>query len=412
MNTYPKKAAFERLKKKAKLIPIYAKLKPKENPLSIYSKVRGKNSFILHSSMKDKNLGRYSFIGFEPFLIIKSKNKDVSINGSHFTGNPIKILKKKLSLFNSIRPKELPLFFGGAVGYLSYEIAHFFEKLPKNAVDDLKVPDLYFLFADKSIIFDHSKNELFIVVLGNDYEKSLDEISRIKQIIENKPIKALNTKIKCSQLKSNFKKSEYIGAIEKVKGYIYAGDTFQVNLSQRMEAQISGDALAIFENLIKINPAPFSALMEFDNFSIISSSPERLVRLENGIVSTRPIAGTRPRGKTKEEDLRLEKELLDSEKERAEHTMLVDLERNDLGRVCNYGSVKLTEAMAVERYSHVMHLVSNIVGKLHKSKDQFDPINAVFPGGTITGCPKIRTMEIIGELEPTARGPYTGSLGY
>ena len=202
------------------------------------------------------------------------------------------------------------------------------------------------------------RKELLIVVLGNDYEKSINELTRIKKIIESKPKNdSKNRQMHCGQLNSNFKKSEYIRAIEKVKGYIYAGDTFQVNLSQRMEAQISGDALAIFENLIKINPAPFSALMEFDNFSIISSSPERLVRLENRIVSTRPIAGTRPRGKTKDEDLRLEKELLDSEKERAEHTMLVDLERNDLGRVCNYGSVKLTEAMAVERYSHVMHLV-------------------------------------------------------
>ena len=315
MKTYLSKIEFGRLKKKLNLAPLFAKLKAKEDVLSIYSKVRGKNSFILHSSMEDKNLGRYSFIGFEPFLVIKSKNKGVSIHGRHYTGNPIKILKKKLSLFKSIRPKELPLFFGGAVGYFSYDMAHFFEKLPKTAVDDMEIPDMYFLFIDKSIIFDHLANELFIVVLGNDYEKSLDEISRIKKIIESKPKNnAQNKKIRCSQLKPNFKKIEYLRAIERVKEYIKAGDTFQVNLSQRLEAEITGDPLAVYKNLAKINPAPFSALMELDSFSIISSSPERLVRLENGIVSTRPIAGTRPRGKTKEEDLMLEKELLRSEK--------------------------------------------------------------------------------------------------
>lgn len=413
MTTYPKKPLFEKLKKKAKLIPLFEKLKFDEDLLSIYKKIRGKNSFILHSSMNDKILGRYSFIGFEPFLTIKSKDRDIFINGKHYNGNPIKILKKRISLFKSIRHKELPLFFGGAVGYFSYDISHFFEKLPKNAPDDLKIPDMYFLFINKSIIFDNLKNELFIVVLGNDYEKSLNKLIRIKKIIKGKAKKDMQgKKIQCSPLKSNFKKSEYLKSIEKIKEYIKAGDTFQVNLSQRMEAGISGDSLSIFENLIKINPSPFSALMEFGDFSIISSSPERLVRLENGIVSTRPIAGTRPRGKTPEEDLRLEKELRSSIKELAEHTMLVDLERNDLGKVCDYGSVKLTETMIIEKYSHVMHLVSNIIGKLHKDKDQFDLLKAVFPGGTITGCPKIRTMGIIEELEPTARGPYTGSLGY
>ena len=413
MAIYPAKSAFNKLKKQANLVPLFTKFRTNEDVLSLYSKVRGGNSFILHSSMPDKDLGRYSFMGFNPFLTIKSKNNDVFINGRHLKGNPIKILKKKLSLFRSIRHKELPLFFGGAVGYFSYDIAHLFEKLPKTAPDDINAPDLHFLFIDKSIIFDHITNDIFIVVLGNSYEKSLNEISRIKKIIEAKQKKDVQNKnIRCGQLKSNFKKSEYIEAIEKVKEYIKAGDTFQANLSQRLEAEIAGDPLAVYKNLAKINPAPFSALLEFDDVKIISSSPERLVRLENGIVNTRPIAGTRQRGKTKEEDLRLEKELLGSEKERAEHTMLVDLERNDLGKVCDYGSVKLTEAMAIEKYSHVMHLVSNIQGKLHKIKDRFDLLKAVFPGGTITGCPKIRTMEIIDELEPNARGPYTGSLGY
>lgn len=411
MAIYPTKSVFNKLKKQANLVPLFIKFKINEDTLSIYSKVRGKNSFILHSSMADNALGRYSFIGFDPFLTIKSKNKDVYINGKHIIGNPIKILKKKLSLFRSIRHSGLPLYFGGAVGYFSYETAHFFEKLPRNAKDDINAPDIYFSFFDKSIIYDHFKKEITIVALGNDYDKLSSQLLEIKNKIMGKP-KLINKKIQCGALRSNFSKEEYISSIKKIKEYIRAGDTFQVNLSQRLEAEISGDPLALYKNLVKINPSPFSALLEFDGLNIISSSPERLVRLENGIVNTRPIAGTRPRGKTKEEDLRLEKELLGSEKERAEHTMLVDLERNDIGKVCDYGSVKLTEAMSIEKYSHVMHLVSNIRGKLHKSKDRFDLLKAVFPGGTITGCPKIRTMEIIDEFEPNARGLYTGSLGY
>ena len=411
MAIYPAKSAFNKLKKQANLAPLFTKFKANEDALSIYSKVRGSNSFILHSSMSDKDLGRYSFIGFDPFLAIKSKNKNVFVNGRHFIGNPIKILKKKLSFFKSIRHDGLPLYFGGAVGYFSYDAAHFFEKLPRNAKDDINAADIYFSFFDKSVIYDHFKKEITIVALGNGYDELLCQLSKIKDKIMGKQ-KPINKKIQCGALRSNFSKEGYISSIKKIKEYIRAGDTFQVNLSQRLEAEISGDPLALYNELVKINPSPVSALLEFDDISIISSSPERLVRLENGIVDTRPIAGTRPRGKTKEEDLKLEKELLGSEKERAEHTMLVDLERNDLGRVCDYGSVKLTEAMTVERYSHVMHLVSNIQGKIHKSKDRFDLLKAVFPGGTITGCPKIRTMEIIDELEPNARGPYTGSLGY
>lgn len=411
MAIYPKKSVFNKLKKQANLVPLLIKSRANKDALSIYSKIRGSNSFILHSSMADKSLGRYSFIGFDPYLTIKSKNKDVYINGKHIIGNPIKILKKKISLFKSIRHDGLPLYFGGAVGYFSYETANFFEKLPRAAKDDINAPDIYFSFFDKSIIYDHFKKEITIVVLGNDYDKLLSKLSEIKNNIMAKP-KPIDKKIQCEALRSNFSKLEYIAAINKIEDYIKAGDTFQVNLSQRLEAEISADPLTLYKNLAKINPSPFSALLEFDEIKIISSSPERLVRLENGIVNTRPIAGTRPRGKTKEEDLKLEKELLSSEKERAEHTMLVDLERNDIGKVCDYGSVKLTEAMAIEKYSHVMHLVSNIQGKLHKSKDRFDLLKAVFPGGTITGCPKIRTMEIIDELEPNARGPYTGSLGY
>ncbi|MBI3026747.1 aminodeoxychorismate synthase component I [Candidatus Woesearchaeota archaeon] len=417
ISEYPSKSAFNKLKGKFNMVPLFTKLKIKEDIISVYKRFRGNNSFILHSSRTDKSLGRYSFIGFEPFLRIKSKGNDVFINDKLVKGNPVEILKRELDFFKSPKYNDLPICFGGAFGYFAYGIANLFEKLPKTTTDDIKAPDLYFLFLDKSIVYDHISNELYIIVLGNDYYRLLNRLYKIKECITNgqgnkQDSGLLNRKIKCGALQSNFKKSDYIKAIHRVKEYIRAGDTFQVNLSQRLEAFTYCDALAIYENLIEINPAPFSALLEFEELKIISSSPERLVRLENGIVSTRPIAGTRPRGKTKEEDLRLERELLNSNKELAEHTMLVDLERNDLGRVCDYGSVKLTETMVVERYSHVMHLVSNITGKLHKSKGRFDLIKAVFPGGTVTGCPKIRTMEIIDELEPTARGPYTGSLGY
>lgn len=411
---YPVKSTFNRLKAKFGMVPLFARLKVKEDILSIYKKFRGNNSFILHSSRVDKNLGRFSFIGFEPFLTIKSKGNDVFVGNKHVSGNPVDILKKKIDAIKSIRYKRLPMFFGGAVGYFAYGMANFFEKLPKTAIDDIKAPDLYFLFVDKSIAYDHVKKELYIIVLGKEYDELAKKIGEIKKIAKGKIKMPQNPKarIRCGALRSNFRKPDYLKAILKVKDYIKAGDTFQVNLSQRFEAPIAGDPLAIYENLIKINPSPFSALLEFEDLKIIGSSPERLVKLENGNVITRPIAGTRPRGKTRKEDLRLEKELLSSHKELAEHTMLVDLERNDLGKVCDYGSVKLTEEMIVERYSHVMHIVSNIEGRLHKGKDRFDLLKATFPGGTITGCPKIRTMEIIDELEPTSRGPYTGSLGY
>ena len=412
---YPEREQFNILKEKFSLIPLYLKIKAEEEPLAIYKKFRGENSFILLSSLFDGKLGKYSYIGFEPFLVFKSKGSKITINGKVQEGNPFKILRQLIQKYKLNSPRgNLPLFYGGAVGYFAYDAVHFLEKIPNAKTDDINAPDIYFVFVNKSIIYDHEKNELTLVVLGNDYEKSTAELKAIAQRLSNKisDEKPSNKEIQCKNLRFNFTKEQYINAIKKILHYISIGDTYQVNLSQRLEAEISGDALAIFENLIKINPSPFSAFLDFEDVKIISSSPERLIRLENGIASTRPIAGTRKRGKTPEEDKLLEEELRQNSKENAEHTMLVDLERNDLGKVCDYGTVKVDEIFTVEKYSHVMHLVSNVSGKLHPTKDAFDLFRAMFPGGTITGCPKIRTMEIISEMEPTARGPYTGSLGY
>lgn len=409
---YPSKKIFESQKKYYNMIPLCTTLKTSDDVLDIYKKFRGENSFILHSAMFDSKLGKYSFIGFDPFMVFKSKGNKISINGKIQEGNPFKVLRELIQRYKSPRG-NLPLFFGGAAGYFSYEVAHFFEKIPKARIDDIDVPDIYFVFTDKAIVYEHEKKDVSLIVLGNDYEKLSDELeSLIKRIDRKISAEKKDNDISRGNLRFNFSKHDYIKAIKKILDYIKIGDTYQVNLSQRNEADVSGDAITIYENLIRINPSPFSALMEFEDVKIISSSPERLVRLENGVATTRPIAGTRRRGKTHKEDFVLENELKNSAKENAEHTMLVDLERNDLGKVCDYGSVKVDEIMTIEKYSHVMHLVSNVSGKLHPKKDCFDLFKAMFPGGTITGCPKIRTMEIISELEPTARGPYTGSLGY
>ncbi len=409
---YPTKEIFESQKKHYNMIPLCATLKAGGDVLDIYKKFRGENSFILHSATSDSKLGKYSFIGFEPFLVFKSKGNKISINGKTQEGNPFKVLRELIQRYKSPRG-NLPLFFGGAVGYFSYEVAHFFEKIPKARIDDIDVPDIYFVFVDKAIVYEHEKKEVSLIVLGNDYEKLSDELKSLTKRLSRKiSVGEKDKDISRGNLRFNFSRQNYIKAIKKILNYIKIGDTYQVNLSQRTEAEVSGDAISIYENLIRINPSPFSALLEFEDVEIISSSPERLVRLENSVASTRPIAGTRRRGKTNKEDFVLENELKNSAKENAEHTMLVDLGRNDLGKVCDYGSVKVDEIMTIEKYSHVMHLVSNARGKLHPKKDCFDLFKAMFPGGTITGCPKIRTMEIISELEPTARGPYTGSLGY
>lgn len=364
-----------------------------------------KDSFILDSGMDKEKLGRYSFISSRPFDCIKFKN---SID------NPLDKLKEKLNKYKVKNNTELP-FVGGAVGYLSYDIGNYIEKLPKTSEDDTGVYDLYFGFYNFVIVIDHLINKTYIATPGIN-EQVEEEL--VKEI-ENKILKADKEDLKFNveeienvKLISNFKKNDYIKAIEKIRNYIKDGDIYQVNLTQRFSGKTSLSSFSLYKRLREISKAPFGAFLNFDSYQILSNSPERFIKCTNNIIETRPIKGTRPRGKTVEEDIKLQKELKNSEKDKAELLMIVDLERNDLGKVCEVGSVKVPELFVIEPYANVSHLVSTVTGELKDGLDNIDIIKATFPGGSITGAPKIRAMEIIDELEPTQRNVYTGSIGY
>ena len=403
---------------------------PLTSPLEAYERLaRPPYAFLLESVKGTATIGRYSFIGTEPFLVLKSKGTRVELQKGEkrevVDQDPMAVFKDLMKRFAMPRPKGIPPFFGGAVGFLSYDLVHFFEELPRAASDDPGCPDLYILFVDTLVIFDHTEQILWLIYCPpaerfynedrqNLYKIGLDRMAVMEQRLSHpaitKPSFAGHSISK--RPRSNFTKAQYMKMIHACKEYIAAGDIYQANLSQRFVLESDGDPWSLYQALRRINPSPFAAYFHLDDLWLVSASPERLVRMQEGIVETRPIAGTRPRGGTPKRDEEMRKSLLSNEKERAEHIMLVDLERNDLGRVCTYGSVKVNELMTTEQYSHVIHIVSNIQGVLAKGKDCFDVIRAVFPGGTITGVPKVRCMEIIAELEPVCRGPYSGSIGY
>ncbi|MDD5382721.1 MAG: anthranilate synthase component I family protein [Candidatus Margulisbacteria bacterium] len=346
-------------------------------PVSIYEALySGPGSFLLESPSGQGKLERYSFIGIDPVEVITD--------------------------FAALQKADLK---HGAFGFFSYDFGREIEKLPDLAKDDLGLPRLMFVVPKTLVVFDHLKQE--VEVFSDAPASIVDRLSswhcRSSQGWDGKHSQPPNHNP--NTFLSNFTKEEFETIVRQAKEYIAAGDIYQVNLSQRFQAEIKDPPFEIYKRLRAINPSPFASYFDFGEIKLISSSPERLVKLENGIAETRPIAGTRPITAAPEE-------LLLDPKERAEHIMLVDLERNDLGKVCEYGSVHVDENMITEKYSHVIHIVSNVKGKLRKDRNQFDLIRAMFPGGTITGCPKIRSMEIIEELEPVKRGPYTGSIGY
>lgn len=377
------------------------------NAFEIYSLFKDeKNSFILDSGMDNEKLGRYSFVSSRPFDLIKLKNTKY---------NPLSELKEKLKKYKVINNTNLP-FIGGAVGYLSYDLGNYIEKLPRTSIDDTKVYDLYFGFYNFVVVIDHLLNKKYIAT--PDIDKNLEK--NILKEIEEKILNANKNEFKFEleecvekvKLNSNFKKSDYINSIEKVREYIRQGDIYQANLTQRFSGKINMSSFNLYKRLRNISKAPFAAFLNFDDYQILSNSPERFIRCVDNIIQTRPIKGTRPRGNTKEEDMKLQNELRNSEKDKAELLMIVDLERNDLGKICEVGSVKVPELFVIEPYANVSHLVSTVTGKLKDGLDSIDVINATFPGGSITGAPKIRAMEIIDELEPTQRNVYTGSIGY
>lgn len=428
---YPSKKEYRRIAAQGYLVPLSRRLSGEQGVLDTFERIEpGNFSFLLDSARRHKDTGRYSFLGYQPFLIFKSKgNKIELIRGEErlcYSGNPVQKLRQILDGFRSIKLAGLPNFTGGAVGYLGYDVCHFFEKLPRSAKDDLNLPDIWFMFVDTIIAFDHFENTVKVISnirpCGNpdkDYDQAVKKIERLIEKItrgnlslESKPPLAAADNSAPQKIESTFTPQGFEKIVKRAKEYIKAGDIFQANLSQRLFAPTEVEPFRLYRILREINPSPFACYLNLDDLKIVSSSPERLLKLEDRFVQTRPIAGTRPRGKTPAEDRALSAELILSDKERAEHIMLVDLERNDIGRVCEYGSVVVDELMILEEYSHVIHIVSNIKGILHKDRNRFDLLRATFPGGTITGTPKIRCMEIIDELEPVTRNIYTGSIGY
>src|SRR3989304_5376886 len=397
---------------------------PWTDPYDLFVLLKGDEpSFLLESLRGGRKTSRYSFIGITPKIIIRNKGKEIKVLHSNNTesvscGNPFETVRGLLKKREVLHPGDIPPFAGGAVGYFGYDIVHLFEKLPHRAQDDLQLPDMVLMIVDVIIAFDHMRKKGWIIVIqdgsderGDGCREQIEEIER-RMRTRAVPIDPGRSGLRIKMV-SNLTQKEYIDMVRRCKEYIAAGDIFQANLSQRLSVQIKGvDPLRIYGILRKVNPSPFSAFIDTGEMQLVSSSPERLIRLYDGLVETRPIAGTRPRGRDGKENGILQKELLANEKERAEHIMLVDLERNDIGRVCRYGSVRVDEFMELESYSHVNHIVSNIVGDIEPGRDAFDLIKAVFPGGTNTGGHKRRCMEIIDELEPTTRGPYTGSIGY
>lgn len=374
-----------------------------------------------HAFLESGRGGRYSIAGIRPFATVRGKAEQLVISkGDEKTvleGKPLDLFREWFKQYYTSTDSNLPDFQGGAIGFISYDCVRHFETLPEIAVDDLETPDLYFLLFDDIAVYDHDTSKLWLITHYYQEEQTQQAHEKLKQMkekwtCEQKVISKMESiKVKTSD-PIIFTEDAFKRAVESIKDYIGQGDVFQVNLSLRQHFLLESHPLKIYEALREVNPSPYMAYLHFPDLQIVSGSPELLVKKKENLVSTRPIAGTRSRGKDEQEDMRLANELIQNEKERAEHVMLVDLERNDLGRVCEYGSVHVNEFMVIEKYSHVMHIVSNVQGTLKKDANYADIIKATFPGGTITGAPKVRTMEIIEELEPTRRGIYTGSIGW
>jgi anthranilate synthase component 1 len=408
---------FRVLKKQGYLVPVYREVAAgDETPVSAYLKVkRGGYSFLLESVEGGEKVARYSFIGTEPYRVLSTREGDKT--------DPLNLNAEEMAKHRLVPASGLPDFGGGAVGYLSYETVRRLEKLPLPASDPLNLPESVFLLVDSLLIFDHANNKIKVVSharpegdADSAYRKAVEKIeeliNRLGQTLKNPQPPKADRPAEAAQISSNLTREEFEANVEKAKQYITEGEAIQIVLSQRLSRRTKAHPLDIYRALRAINPSPYMFFLDFENFQLIGSSPEILVRAVNGTVTTRPLAGTRPRGKTPLEDKRLEKELRADEKERAEHIMLVDLGRNDIGRVSLPGTVKVSELMDVERYSHVMHLVTNVEGRLRPELTPFDALRACFPAGTVSGAPKIRAMEVIAELEPDRRGPYAGCVGY
>jgi anthranilate synthase component 1 len=425
--------------RKGNLVPVFKEIYGDlETPVAAYIKLsaRSKYSFLLESVEGGEKLARYSFLGVDPELVLKVKGKTAQtvrfskgkflVEDRMFKRTPLELVRELIGHYDFVNIPGLPQVCGGLFGYFSYDTVRYFEKLPDTKPDDLDLPDVVLMMVKDMVIFDHLHHTIKVVscvevdkkdsrpVLLSKYRQAIRRIDRLVNGI-SQPLKLPKARMPQAfkmKVRSNCTRKAYEQMVVQAKEEIKAGEIIQVVLSQRFEAEIKTNPVNIYRTLRTLNPSPYMYLLNLDGLSIVGSSPELLVRCERGLVETRPIAGTRPRGKTPQEDEALVKELLADPKELAEHVMLVDLGRNDLGRVCRQGTVRVTDLMSVEKYSHVMHIVSNVQGQLRPEYDAIAALEATFPAGTLSGAPKIRAMEIIEQLEPAKRGPYGGCIGY
>lgn len=428
---------FKTLTLQGNVIPLFDEiLADTETPVSVYLKVRDESpySFLLESIEGGEKIGRYSFIGFNPFsnfvirgktFEVQSRHPDVTVLPKLVEGitDPLAALKIIFSHYKTAAVEGLPRLASGAIGYFGYETIQLIENIPSAARDELNLDDSLLMFLDTLFVFDNVKRKLLIVSnayvrenaaeseLRTEYEKAASEIEKMKQILK-RPVPAVTARPVVGAMEQSISKSEFERMVERSIAYIVEGDIFQVLPSHRMKRTYEGDPFSIYRMLRVINPSPYMYYFSLNGLCIAGSSPELLVRVEKGIVETRPLAGTRPRGRTEEEDKALTEDLLSDPKELAEHLMLIDLGRNDIGRISEFGKVDVTDYMTIEKYSHVMHIVSNVKGKLKKGLSAIDAFFSCFPAGTLSGAPKIRAMEIIAELEPVKRGIYGGAIGY
>ena len=434
MDIHPTEAEFVKLARQGNVIPVHGELLADlETPVSAFLKLDdGRFSYLLESVEGTEKVARYSFIGSRPRLLVTSAGRHVEISELQdgrprrvrrfeTTEDPLAEVERLMCGYRFVPVAGLPRFCGGLVGYLGYDVVRFVERLPAHQVDDLRVPDLMLMLADTMVIFDHAQHKLLVVAnaLTADkdpravYRQAVRDIRAMAARLRGPlPKPQLRPAVRPGAVRSNIPRERFIEMVERAKRYIRAGDIIQVVLSQRLEVTIRCTPFDVYRVLRSLNPSPYMYFLRFGSLCLVGSSPEMLVRCEDGHLETRPIAGTRPRGRTEQEDERLIHQLRTSPKERAEHLMLVDLGRNDLGRVARTGSVRTPELMVVEKYSHVLHLVSGVTGRLRPNKNAYDVLRATFPAGTVAGAPKVRAMEIIAELERHDRGTYAGAVGY
>jgi anthranilate synthase component 1 len=412
---------FQKLARPGRIIPVYRRLNADFlTPIMAYIKLRSKEqySFLLESVIKGQHLGRYSFIGNAPLNVTQF---NLPTNNNPKVGDFFHQLQSQLHQYQSVTIEVLPRFTGGAVGFIGYDMIRQIEEIPYPDTDHIQIPDAVMAFYHDLIAFDHLKNQVILIVNTIVEEESNPKIlfeqalHRLDQLTErlNTPFQPdIRFSADLHKLQGNFSQEAFKKIVLKAKEHIFAGDIFQVVLSQRMEVPFAGDSFQLYRSLRNINPSPYLFFLDFVDYQLIGSSPEPLIRVENREAEIIPIAGTRPRGNSPEEDQALSESLLNDPKEQAEHIMLVDLARNDMARVCEYGSVKVNDFRTIESYSHVMHIISRVNGKLKPQYDAIDAFKAAFPAGTVSGAPKIRAMEIINDLEKQKRGYYAGAIGY